>query len=192
MEAQPAKLVITDLTTGREIGSFALPDVLVGSWTDETKGDASTGEPFFVSISPGVAISPDGQQIAIVHATDDGITLVDTTALKVERTLTMKPKTGLFDRLFALLPLVPQTASAKMGEITNARATYTADGKRLYVFGDDESINNDEPVMNGHGINLVDLKDGTIEAYALNVQRGRSDPNATGRRRHLSGRVELS
>jgi hypothetical protein len=125
------------------------------------------GEPLFVSRMPGIAISPDGRQLAIVHVTDDGITLIDATALKVERTLTMKSKASLFDLLFALLPLAPRIASAKMADLTDAGGTYAADGTHLYVYGDDERITADEQEMHGHGISLVDLKDGTIEAHAL-------------------------
>ncbi len=130
MQTQPAELIVFDLNTGDIAGKTELPDVQIGSWTDESQGDEATDEPLFVAYSPGPAISPDGRQIAIVHATDDGITLVDAMAVKVERTLTMKPKTNLLDQLFALLPLAPQTASAKMVEMTNIRATYAADGKR--------------------------------------------------------------
>jgi hypothetical protein len=167
METQPAQLAVIDLNSGNEAGRVDLPDVQIGSWTDESRGDEATGESLFVAFSPGLAISPDGRQIAIVHATDDGITLVDAAALKVERSLTMKPKTSLIDHLFSLLPLAPQTASAKMAEMTNARATYTADGDQLFVYGDDSQIKDDQPVFNGRGISLVDLKDGTIEAHAL-------------------------
>ncbi|MFL5759156.1 MAG: hypothetical protein ACJ789_05420 [Thermomicrobiales bacterium] len=166
-QTHPAKLTVFDLNTGHVAGQTDLPDVQMGSWTDESRGDKATGEPLFVEFSPGIAISPDGRQIAIVHATDDGITMVDAATLTVERTLTMHAKTSLLDRFFASLPLAPRTASAKMAELTDTHAVYTADGRQLLVYGDDSQIKDDGPVYHGRGISLVDVKDGTIEAHAL-------------------------
>jgi hypothetical protein len=158
----PTVLVALDLMTGREIGRLELTDAMGGSW-----GDISDSDPRGYSFAPGLAVSPDGNQLAIVHATDDGITLVDAATMKVSRTLKMKPKVGLFDQLFALLPLAPQKAAAKGSQGTYYNATYAGDGRQLYVSGMSSNDEDSDMMLGGLGLSVVDLDNREIEARVL-------------------------
>jgi hypothetical protein len=127
----PANLVVTDLNTNAEVGRLRLPDVLIGT----TVEPSDPSNPVMNNTLPGIALSPDGGEIAVVSATDDGITLVDTKTMSIKQILTMHEKTGFVDRLFAMLPLAPQTAEAKASEGEGRRVFYDADGDHIYVSG---------------------------------------------------------
>jgi DNA-binding beta-propeller fold protein YncE len=158
----PPTLVAVDLSTGEETRRLELPPDIANALLDDQ-------DPLLEArgrnISPGFALSPDGSELAIVNATDDDITLIDAETLTVKRTLTMTPKANLVDKLFSVLPLAPQTASAKVQEGVWRRAMYSGDSQRLFVSGYKSDIDEQfTATYQGMGLSIVDLDDGTIEA----------------------------
>ncbi len=168
---QLAKLVVFDLTTGAELGQLNLLNVRIGSWTDpQASAFAANGEPVIDSMTPGIALSPDGHQIAIINANDFEITLVDAASLAVERYVFAQEKTGVFDWVLSHLPFIPQTASAKTPTIgTTVIASYAADGKHLFIGGNEIRLNQNAtaPEQFGLGITVVNTNDGAIEGKAF-------------------------
>jgi hypothetical protein len=86
------------------------------------------------------------------------VTLIDAERLATERTLSLRPKTSLLD-LFA--PSVAYAKGEMEGMIRFAR--FSPDGDFLYVFS--QELDQNPPAR--RGLQLVDLKDGTILAEAL-------------------------
>lgn len=125
---RPARIVAYDLTTGAEIGRRELPEVLAGSWQTDRKVQ---GYPVTAQLHPGIALSPDGRRLAIVHADADALTLVDTERLAVERTVPLARPVGLLERL----SLAPRVARAKYLEGIMRQALFAPDGRHLYVYG---------------------------------------------------------
>jgi WD40 repeat protein len=168
---QLAKLKAIDLKTGADIGQVELPGVLMGFWFErESIEEPTVDQPPNKYLIPGLALSPDGLQIAVAHADEDKVTLVDNAKLKVERTVTVKPKASLLDQVLASLPFAPRVASAKSATAgVRISATYSADASYLYV-GGSETAFVPGPTGNfqtGRGLTVVNLNDGTIEAHAL-------------------------
>jgi hypothetical protein len=179
----PANLVVTDLNTNAEVGRVRLPDVLIGT----TVEDPGSNNAVMNNTLPGIALSPDGSEIAIVNATEDEISLVNTKTLTVIETVTMHEPTGLVEHLFGLLPLAPQTAEAKASEGEGRIALYAADGDHLYVSGFFAEFSRDVQSYSGDGLSLVNLSDGEIESHLLDgvtvqelVQDSGGDLYATG------------
>ncbi len=112
-DTPPPALVAIDLNSGAEVAKSELPDSVWNAWEGNTEYDPTAGSPVYRDIIPAVAVSPDGNELALVSATDDGITLIDSKTLKVKGSLTIHTKTEFIDHLFALVPLAPHSASAK-------------------------------------------------------------------------------
>jgi hypothetical protein len=140
-----------------------------GVWEEDADPDPDANLPIFRTSIPGFAIAPDGSELAVVSATNESIALVDTTPLKVKRTITMHNDSSVVDKLFALLPLAPQSASAKGNSGVARFASYSADGKHLYISGWEGHYDlvENQQFMHGQGLNVVDLKDGAIAAHLL-------------------------
>jgi hypothetical protein len=95
-----------------------LPEVLMGAWPDEFLIELPDSEVGITRVAnPGIAVSPNGRELAVVHAKDDGVTVIDATTFSVERTMTLKQKQGFVDRLVSKLPLALQHTSAKSREM---------------------------------------------------------------------------
>jgi hypothetical protein len=166
-EQSPSTIIATDLMTGEETGQVSLPKLVTGTWEEDLDPDPNSFLPMYRQMIPGIAISPNGQEIAIVDASSNEITLVDTKTIKIERTLTMHANASLFDRLFALLPLAPRTASAKTPVGVALTASYSADGRQLYVGGWEGKVENNVWSQRGLGLSRVDFKDGAIKSHVL-------------------------
>jgi DNA-binding beta-propeller fold protein YncE len=86
------------------------------------------------SVVPGVTLSPGGKRLAIVHADEERLTMVDLTARAV-RTTPIRVPSAWIDQLLALTAAV---AHAKGPMDSFARtAVFSPDGSRLYVSGYD-------------------------------------------------------
>lgn len=160
---RPAQLIVTELASDGQTKQLTLPDVMSGYWATDRilRGSPATG--FF---APALARSPDGPRLAIVHADEDVVTIVDAERLTVERTIRLARSEALRDRLFALLPLVPREARAKQAAIgTELRAVFGPDGRHLYVTGTDTVINAVGRLeLRSRGLRVVDLGRGEIVA----------------------------
>jgi hypothetical protein len=163
---RPVELVAYDLTLGREIARTDVPGVEMGVQNGRYASELADTSLEHAGFVPGFALSPDGTELAIVHATDDGITLIDTATLQITRTLTIHQKSSRLDRLFSYLPLAPQSASAKFNEGTVRTAFYDSDGDQLYVSGNDATFD-DLRGYEGFGLSVISLDDGAIERTVL-------------------------
>ena len=150
----PVQLVAFDTGSGREVGRMALPNVL-GQDISYTAGKL---------LIPAVAISPDSRTIAVVHADEDAMTLVDATRLAVERTVPLTRSRGLLDRLLGLVPLAPQAAVAKSFSGAIKQAVFSPDGQRLYVFGQWSDTRVVETAFASLGLTVVNVATGRIVA----------------------------
>jgi hypothetical protein len=167
----PAKLVAVDLTTGSNIGQVQLPEVLMGAWSDEFLIELPDSDIGITRIAnPGIAVSPDGKEVAVVHAQDSGVTLIDATTLLVERTMTLKQKQGFVDVMLSSLQITPRKAHAKSPAMgASIRAFYTADGESLIIGGNNIAFDpaQTDSHQTGRGLTLVDLRNGAIEAQSF-------------------------
>ncbi|MGH2535375.1 MAG: hypothetical protein ACRDJW_24200 [Thermomicrobiales bacterium] len=188
------RIVANDLTTGADIARLDLPEVRSGVWvTDRTHTVTGGVEyPVIAELRPGVALSPDGKMLALVHADVDAVTLIDTARLLVERTVTLSRPIGWEDRLIALLPLVPADAAAKGAqEGTALQAVYAADGRHLYVFGSETTTDDEgEVAARSLGLRLIDLKQAEIAVSAEELADewiSRVVPSPNGRDLYVCG-----
>ena len=119
--------------------------------------------------APGFAISPDGRQLAVVHADREAVTLIDSERLAVERAIRLSRPTSLGDRLLQLLPLAPRGAAAKEpAEGAWLQAAYGVDGDRVYVWGIESTVDDaGRWDYYGSGLSVVDLTVGTVAAEVL-------------------------
>jgi hypothetical protein len=162
-----ANLIVTDLATGDEVDRLRLPDVLIGGIVEDADPAEDSFVPLTHDILPGMAISPDESEIAVVSATDNKITLVDTKTMSIKQTLTMHEEAGLVDQLFSLLPLAPRTAEAKASEGEGRSVFYAADGDHIYVSGYQAEFDSNVQSYEGKGLVRVDLSDGEYESRVL-------------------------
>jgi len=160
---RPISLIAYDLRTGAERGRLALPEVTTGNWpTDRTM----QGNAVRAALSPGIALSPDGRQIAIAHADADRVTLVDTQRLTVARTINPRGGSGLLH----ILGIIPQPVAAKgpPGVGTSRDAVYAPDGRFLYLSGVQTLLDDhDAQTFHSLGLTRLDLTRNTITADAL-------------------------
>ncbi len=175
-----ARLVVHDLASGEEVGRLELPEVLAGFW--QTDQAAAWGEAVTALLQPGVALSPDGHRLAIVHADEETLTVIDAERLEVEHTVSLARPHRWLDRVLEFVPLMPQRASAKAMEGTMLQAVFTPDGGHLYVFGYEADMDGDRPTFDGLGLRLIDVEAGEVVARALpHVQIDRVIPTPDGR-----------
>ncbi|MGH2532837.1 MAG: YncE family protein [Thermomicrobiales bacterium] len=151
----PVRIVAHDLTTGDEVARVVLADVPFGVW--------ETAQDQWAEARPGLALSPDGRQLAVVHPDRSAVVLIETERFTVERTVVLRQPASRLDRLVGLLPLVPRDAAAKSAARMYVGAAYGPDGRRLYLhWREDRPDDAEEPRR--LGLAVVDLASGTILA----------------------------
>jgi hypothetical protein len=155
---EPLRIIAYDLESGEKAAEVELPEVLIGSRQTER---TVNGQPVWAFLEPAVALSPDGQQLAVVHADTDKVTLIEAEPLTVERTLALNHPTSLWD-WFA--PAVAQAKGPSEGTIREA--VFSPGGQYLYVFSQ-ESWVRPEDAPAARGLWLVDLTQGDIVAEVL-------------------------
>lgn len=152
------RIVAYDLKSAAKAGEVELPEVLTGGWRT---GQTVDNQPVWAFLEPAVVLSPDGQQLAVVHADADLVTLIEAESLTVERTMALKQPTSLWD-WFA--PRIAQAKGASEG--TFRHAVFSPDGGYLYVFSQEIRVSSDE-APDRRGLRLVDLTQGHVMAEAL-------------------------
>jgi hypothetical protein len=116
-------------------------EVVSGHWCVE-QCDGDFGVRKMISVVPGVALSPGGEMLSIVHADAERLTTVDLAARAV-RTTPIRAPVAWIDRL---LTLTAGVAHAKGPMDSFARtAVFSPDGSRLYVSGYDFTMTANEP-----------------------------------------------
>ena len=113
---------------------------------------------------PALAVSPDGRRVAVVHAGEEAITLVEAERMALDRTVEMEQPASTWGRLLAWMSPAPRAASAKALEGTERRAVFAPDGMRLFVSGTQASVEDGEPVFRGLGLRAIDVESGAIDA----------------------------
>lgn len=176
LKQEPIRIIAYDVSRGVKAGELELPGVLAGGrWeSDQIRGNRPTR----LFLDPAIAMSPDGQRLAVVHAEADKITLIDAPNLSVEKTLSLERPKNLWDWL-GFAATVVHAKSEMQGTIRHA--TFSLDGQTLYVFSQEVWIvSEDAPAE--RGLWLVDLEKGSIVAEALpeyQIQWVRPAPDGT-------------
>lgn len=154
-----------DLTTGHESGRITVPDVFAGSWQAESVDQMYVGE----MVIPGIALSPDGTTIAVVDTAMETLTLIDSATLEVVETHAVHAPHNLTSRVMTWLGIAPQIAHAKVSEGRIVSATYSADGRHLYLSGSEIEVGDTSEEITGHGFGVVrvDVRNGEITGEAL-------------------------
>jgi DNA-binding beta-propeller fold protein YncE len=159
-------LVRYALQAGRETGRLKLDGVEAGVWPS---GRTIGSEPVLASLTPGVAMSPDGSQLAVLYADGGRLMTVDTTSMKViaSRQLVAPPApTGWFN-------LRPVDAYAKYDEGVQWDLTYSPDGRELVAAARQDTVdNNGNFSSHGLGLRAIDLQRAVIVADAPNILVG--------------------
>ncbi len=161
---RPRTPVLTayDLATGRRLGSLRLEGLLAGSW--QVSEGANGSDFVIVSYDPGVAVSPDGRIIAVVHPGLGALTLVDARRIRTVRTEPI----GRSRSLLEILGLAPGAAHAKAFEGTSLEAAFSTDGRTLYVGGTRSWLDaRGRQHERGLGVRAVDVRTGRIVVQAL-------------------------
>jgi hypothetical protein len=162
------ELVAVDLITGAEIGRVLLPDVVAGAETLDEQ-PAGAREAMYHYSRPGLAVSEDGERVAVVRADRGGFTLVDAASLTIERTVTIRRDEGLARSFLRWLGVLPQSAAAKMGTGDVISAAFAPGGARLYVWGyhDEPEPEASRVVATGLGLMVLDAATGEVLAEGL-------------------------
>ncbi|HEV2013638.1 MAG TPA: hypothetical protein VGR77_07130 [Candidatus Dormibacteraeota bacterium] len=159
-------LVRYDLQAGRETGRLKLDGVEAGVWQS---GRSIGSEPVLASFTPGVAISPDGSQLAVLYADGGRLMTVDTTSMKVTSSRQL------------VAPSAPTSwfnpgrvdAYAKYDEGVQWDLTYSPDGRQLVAAARQNTVdNNGNFSSHGLGLRAIDLQRAVIVAEAPNIEVG--------------------
>lgn len=86
----PARLVVHDLATGREIGHLDLPGIGAGFWwTGEKDGTGPSATYRDAFLTPTIAFSPDGATVYVLDGSGSEVAVVDARTLAVERSVSL-------------------------------------------------------------------------------------------------------
>lgn len=163
--AQTPLLVKYDLASGEEVDRLTLDGVSAGWWQTERE---INGFPVPRYANPGIALSPDGRRLAVLHADGETLTMVDAERLEaVQTTLLSRPANPL-----GWLGLIPNVAHAKFAEGVSWDVHFSPDGRRLYATGLESRLDEDEgPSYRGLGLRVIEVERGAIVAEALADER---------------------
>ncbi len=162
----PLQIAAFDLISGQAIDRAQVPDVLAGSWQDLERSDEGYYGRF---VDPGIALSPDGDTIAVVDAAMERLTLLDAATLEVAGIHAIHEHVGLVGRFLGWLGILPQDAAAKVSEGRGIDMFYSADGSRLYLWGEEMKVGESHADVTGRGFGLtaIDVSTGEIVATGL-------------------------
>lgn len=166
--ARPLRIARYDVRSGEKTGDIELPDVLAGSWFPATT-DTGAGEPSNEAQTPGVALSPTGDRLAVVDPATGRVTLVATATMTAERAFVPKRHVGWRQRLAGWLSPFARGAEAKLTEGMMLHAAYAADGRSIYLTGKSVALGDgaQDIQAQGLGIRRIDLDSGEIVAAAV-------------------------
>lgn len=155
---EPMRLVAYNLESGDKAAEIELPEVLIGGRQSE---QLVNDQPVWTFLEPAVVLSPDGRQLAVVHAAAAKVTLIEAESLTVEHTFALNRRTSLLD-WFA--PAVAQAKGPSEGVIR--QAVFSPEGQYLYIFSQELWVRLEDASAE-RGLWLVDLRQGDIVAEAL-------------------------
>ncbi|MDQ6710470.1 MAG: hypothetical protein M3Z11_07920, partial [Candidatus Dormibacteraeota bacterium] len=159
-------LVRYDLQAGRETGRLKLDGVEAGVWPS---GRTIGSEPVLASLTPGIALSPDGSQLAVLYADGGKLMTVDTNGMKMaasRQVVAAAAPTSWFN-------LGPVEAFAKYDEGVQWDLVYSPDGQRLVAAARQNTVDT-KGNFSSHGLGLrtIDIQRAVIVAHASNLQLG--------------------
>lgn len=155
-----------DLQTGAGLWRLALPSLLAGEWLTGRRvpdpHDAGSTAEVRSRLVPGIALSPDRRQLAVVSTCcirSGTVWLVDAAGGGLISQRAYGAATSILERLFA-----PSVALAKsFDESTAVRASFGADGRVLHVYGDKWRVDDLEgPKRQYLGMVAVELESGKV------------------------------
>lgn len=159
---QPVELIRYDLSTGMPAGRLVLPDILAGSWPTDKM---IQGEQLRSLFAPGMAVSPDGQQLAIAHAESAQVTFIAAEPLAVERTTSIEPPAN---PVGWLVPEVRTAWAKQPPEGTIRWATFSADAQHVYVWGRQTQVDAQGQLSyDNFGVNAMSPDGGGVVAESL-------------------------
>jgi hypothetical protein len=152
----PSRLLAYDLRTSHQVARLVLSGVTYGSWPGQ-------------SWTPGLALSPDGRQVALYDGRTNRLTLIDAMRMRIVKTETISRPQSLVARLAQWLGLTPTEAWAKGEAVSGVdlQMRYSPDGRYLYVTGTESSPGPRNPSI---GIRAIDMARGVISGEALKGQ----------------------
>jgi len=158
-------LTAYDLHTGAIVRSVRLKGVLGGRWPTRRTVSGETVTAFW---QPGIALSPDGSQLAVLDGSTNTLTLLHARSLQVAGTETVShPRTAL-ETIAGVLGVAPDAAEAKGQDSgVELQMQYTANGRSLLVTGARLSPDGRHPYGSSRnlGIQLIDIGSGQIRAW---------------------------
>jgi hypothetical protein len=134
--SEPPSVAIFDAASLEPRATIALEGVVDGILPVEAE---DLPEPYR-SISPGVAFSPDGRMLYVVHADEERLTLVDLTRRTV-RSMQITPGRSWIERLLAGGTTAAQAKG--MGGAYRS-SVVSADGARIFTVGTDNEVTVDD------------------------------------------------
>lgn len=161
-----AKAALFDARDLNLLWSVELEGVREGIYPagEETAGTTALHEnpEAAIYLYPGLVFAPDRDNLYIVHANEDKLTIVDFGSLSVS-TVNVRPKLSWFERIFLLTTGI---AHAKVANGTSRSAVISPDGGTIYTIG---YRNESSQFSNGEwtftqtplGLQAIDAGDGT-------------------------------
>lgn len=158
-----------DLRAGTQLWRLRLPSLMAGEWKT---GRVVGGVDVRSRLVPGLALSPDGRQIAVVDAfgccgSPRTVWLIDagSGALLSQRTYGLG--TSFIDRLFA-----PSIAIAKsLDESVVVNASFSPDGQLLYAHSQSARVDDQgEPRHQYFGMVAVALRDAAVRGHDIKIE----------------------
>jgi len=152
------ELVRYDMQAGRETARIKLAGVQAGVWQS---GRTIGSEPVLATLTPGMALSPDGSQFAVVYSDGSRLMTVETASMKIvaSRRLVAAPAPKSW--------FSPRTvdAYAKYAEGVSWDLTYSPDGRRLVAAARQDSVD-DKGNFSSHGVRVrvIDIDRAAIVA----------------------------
>jgi hypothetical protein len=162
----PLHVAAYDINTGKAVGRAEFPEILVGSWFPEESSDLGIVSE---SLTPGIAVSPDGSRLAIVDPLTRIVTTVDTSTMSVVAAVTPHRSVSWTKRVLEFLSPLPRAAEAKLYNGVTLGAYFSADGQFLYVTGRSAEVGDTmaEVKVELLGVQRIELATGEITAGAL-------------------------
>lgn len=157
-------LVAYDLALGRMVGRTVLRGILAGTWASNLRENGFKVPAWW---SPGIALSPDGSQIAVFDGSNNQLTLIDTRGLRVERRLTVSAPSTALDGILGALGVTPTIAEAKEFQGMQLNLEYSADGTMLYLSGVRGSPSHAQAPFHSLGLRAIDVAGGHFQGSAF-------------------------
>jgi hypothetical protein len=159
-------LVRYDMQAGRETGRITLSGVEAGVWQS---GRTIGSEPVLATLTPGMALSPDAAQLAVVYSNGSRLMTVDTASMKIlaSRRLVAAPAPTSWFSPMAV------DAYAKYAEGVAWDLTYSPDGRQLVAASRQDSVDNSGNFSSrGLGLRAIDIERAVIVAEAPDLAIG--------------------